>query len=81
MIDYLLDHLILFIIVSRMPTVARAMLAIGSVLVSVKVGKSGLAAGNLNFSLPVSTSSQRSLSDSVIEFLDPKNMGLQKVHL
>ena len=56
-----------------MPTVARAMLAIGSVLVSGIVGKSGLAAAISSFSLPVSTSS---LSDSTTEFPDPENMGV-----
>ena len=61
-----------------MPTVARAMLAIGSVLVSGIVGKSGLAAAIFNFSLPVSTSS---LPDSTTEFPDPENMGLPVVFL
>ena len=54
-----------------MPVIARAMLAIGSVLVYGIVGTSGFAAAILNFLLPVSTSS---LPDSTTEFPDPENM-------
>ena len=76
MIDYRLDHLIPFINhyrLSHMPAIARAMLAIGSVLVYVIVGTSGFAAAILNFLLPVSASS---LPDRNTEFLDPENIGI-----
>ena len=53
-----------------MPVIARAMLAIGSVLVYGIVGTSGFAAAILNFLLPVSISS---LPDSTTEFPDPEN--------
>ena len=61
--------------VSRIHTVARAVLTIGSVLVSGRVGTSGLAAAVLTFSLPIST---WGLPDSAIEFLDAENMGVDK---
>ena len=56
-----------------MPTVARAMLAIGSVLVSGIAGTPDLAAAILNLSLPVLTSS---LSDSTIEFPESRKHGV-----
>jgi hypothetical protein len=51
-------------------TIAREMLAIGSVLVSAVVDTSRLVAAILTFSLLVS---KYSLSDSAIEFLYPEN--------